>query len=177
MIYYEMLLLLTSDVSQEAYEAIKNKFESVILSKNGEIKNYDRWGKYLLAYPIKKYTYGIYVLLRFGVSKVHLNEVLNEIRSLCALKFNLVVMRYVFVKLGKTISPIYCRPDSLEDSPRRERQYDIEEVISRKIKPSRNYHEGRLQNSSFAGSEVIGGHDSTEHDIKLSRSSHEIQQI
>jgi small subunit ribosomal protein S6 len=151
MIYYEMLLLLTSDISQDTYDAIKNSIQSAVVNKNGTIKNYDRWGKYLLAYPIKKYTYGIYVLVRFGVAKDHLNDVLNEIRSLCALRFNLSVMRYVFVRLGKNISPVYCRPDSLEDSPRRENQYDIEEVISRKIKPSRGHQEDRShRGESFA---------------------------
>lgn len=137
-VYYEKLMLLTPDISPENYDAIKNKVEAIILENGGVIKNYDRWGKYLLAYPIKKYTYGIYVLLRFGIKQDVLNVVLNAIRALCALRFNLTMMRYVFVRLGKEISPVYCRPDSLEDAPRREKSYDIEEVISRKIKSNRN---------------------------------------
>lgn len=132
MIYYEMLMLLTPDISQEGYDLIKEKIESVITENSGIIKNYDRWGKYLLAYPIKKHTYGIYILLRFGVNPSLLNNTLNGIRALCTLRFNLTMMRHVFVRLGKTISETYCRPDSLEDAPRREKTYDIEEVISRK---------------------------------------------
>jgi small subunit ribosomal protein S6 len=132
MIYYEMLMLLTPDISQENYDLIQEKIEGVIKENSGTIKNYDRWGKYLLAYPIKKHTYGIYILLRFGVDSALLNNTLNGIRGLCTLRFNLIIMRYVFVRLGKTISDTYCRPDSLEDAPRREKTYDIEEVISRK---------------------------------------------
>jgi small subunit ribosomal protein S6 len=132
MIYYEMLMLLTPDISQENYDLIQERIESVIKENSGIIKNYDRWGKYLLAYPIKKHTYGIYILLRFGVNQAVLNNTLNSIRALCTLRFNLTIMRYVFVRLGKTISETYCRPDSLEDAPRREKTYDIEEVISRK---------------------------------------------
>jgi small subunit ribosomal protein S6 len=132
MIYYEMLMLLTPDISQENYDLIQEKIESVIKENSGIIKNYDRWGKYLLAYPIKKHTYGIYILLRFGVNQSLLNNTLNSIRSLCTLRFNLIMMRYVFVRLGKKISDTYCRPDSLEDAPRREKTYDIEEVISKK---------------------------------------------
>ncbi len=144
MIYYEMLMLLTPDISQENYDLIKEKIEAAINENSGVIKNYDRWGKYLLAYPIKKYTYGIYVLLRFGVDQKLLNNTLNSIRALCSLRFNLTMMRHVFVRLGKTISETYCRPDSLEDAPRREKTtYDIEEVITRKprynnIKNERN---------------------------------------
>ena len=132
MIYYEMLMLLTPDISQESYELIKEKIEGVIAENSGVIKNYDHWGKYLLAYPIQKHTYGIYVLLRFGVNTKLLNNTLNGIRALCTLRFNLTMIRHVFVRLGKTISENYCRPDSLEDAPRREKTYDIEEVISRK---------------------------------------------
>jgi small subunit ribosomal protein S6 len=132
MIYYEMLILLTPDISPDNYDLVKEKISGVIVENGGVIKNYDRWGKYLLAYPIKKHTYGIYVLLRFGVGLDLLNIVLTGIRSLCILRFNLIIMRHVFVRLGKVISETYCRPDSLEDAPRREKSYDIEEVISRK---------------------------------------------
>ena len=134
MIYYEMLMLLTPDISQEHYDAIKDSMQKAIIDNGGEIKNYDKWGKYLLAYPIKKHTYGIYILLRFGVPSNVLNLTLSSMRALCTLRFNLTIMRHVFVKLGKHISETYCRPDSLEDAPRREKTYDIEEVISKKSK-------------------------------------------
>lgn len=162
MIYYEILLLITPDISQENYDLIKNKLEAVITSKKGVIKNYDRWGKYLLAYPIKKHTYGIYVLLRFGIGQDVLNEVLSNIKVLRTLDFNLLIMRYVFVRLGKAISETYCRPDSLEDSPRREKSYDIDEVLSRKIRPStRNQYEKKfngavlLNDTNFFDEKVI----------------------
>lgn len=149
MIYYEMLMLLTPDISQENYDLIKEKIEEVINQNSGIIKNYDRWGKYLLAYPIKKNTYGIYILLRFGVNQTLLNVTLNSIRSLCTLRFNLIMMRHVFVRLGKTISENYCRPDSLEDAPRREKTYDIEEVINRK--PRYNNKNTEKNNRHFDG--------------------------
>jgi small subunit ribosomal protein S6 len=167
MIYYEMLMLLTPDISRENFELIKDKISAVIAEQKGIIKNYDRWGKYLLAYPIKKHTYGIYVLLRFGVSEDGLNTVLTNIRALCTLRFNIIMMRHVFVRLGKTISETYCRPDSLEDAPRREKSYDIDEVISKKPRytksidqSNKNFDGAILENEhNFIDSHVSSGLD------------------
>lgn len=154
MIYYEMLMILNPDVSQENYDIIKEKIESTITDNNGIIKNYDRWGKYLLAYKIKKNSYGIYVLIRFGVNQKIIHSILDNIQNLCKLRFNLFIMRYVFVKLGKTISDTYCRPDSLEDAPRREKTYDIDEVIGRKNKNNQKTGYGR-NNKNFEGALLL----------------------
>lgn len=154
MIYYEMLMILNPDISQDNYDTIKQKIESQIIENNGIIKNYDRWGKYLLAYKIKKNSYGIYVLLRFGVSQSVIHTVLENIRNLCTLRFNLTVMRYVFVRLGKSISDSYCRPDSLEDAPRREKAYDIDEVIARKNRNNQKTSNHR-RNRNFEGALLL----------------------
>lgn len=137
MIYYEMLMILTSDIPQTIYDEINNTIYNIIKQKDGIVVTYDKWGKYLLAYKIKKSTYGIYVLVRFGIAKEKVQEVLQILHNTCNLKYNNYIMRYVFVKIGKTISDIYCRPDSLEDAPRREKTYDIDEVIARKNKTPR----------------------------------------
>jgi len=124
-VYYEMLMLLRPDLAQDIYDEIKAKIEQVLLQEsNGEIKNYDKWGKYLLAYPVQKCSYGIYVLIRFGIENSKSKEVIDKIKGLCKVRFNTFIMRYVFINLGSTILSTYCRPDSLEDAPRRDRQDD-----------------------------------------------------
>ena len=124
MFYYEMLMLLRPDISQDVFDDVKGKIELAITEENGSLKTYDRWGKYLLAYKVNKCEYGVYVLVRFGVSKEKTSLLLEKLKNICCLKFNLIVMRYVFVSLGKDYIEEYCRPDSLEDAPRRDKNFD-----------------------------------------------------
>ena len=153
MIYYEMLMILVSDIPQDIYDAIYENITNAIKEKDGSVITYDKWGKYLLAYKIKKSAYGIYVLVRFGVKKDKIQEVLKALQNFCVLRYNNHIMRYVFVKIGKAISDVYCRPDSLEDAPRREKLYDIDDVIARKnkyTKKAKNFNEVQVsQNDDF----------------------------
>ena len=122
MIFYEMLVLLKPDITQEVYDQIKESVEHIINTNKAEIKTFDRWGKYLLAYPVQKLSYGIYSLVRFGVNDdCPKAEMFEKIRLLFLLKFNSVVMRHVFVKQGKSLTEHYFRPDLLTDIPRRDR--------------------------------------------------------
>ena len=157
-IYYEMLLLFRPDLTQEQYDTAKSKIEEIVVTKSGEIKNYDRWGKYLLAYPIKKCTYGVYVLVRFGVKEEDVKEVLEQLKMLFTLRFNMFLMRYVFIRLGKTISQEYCRPDSLEEAPRRERSYENDDLTNKLYKRSRN-------NPNFSSRNAIGVMESVDQEM------------
>jgi small subunit ribosomal protein S6 len=123
--YYEILLLLRPDITNESFDDIKSRIQTIIADENsGEIKNYDKWGKYLLAYPVKKCTYGVYTLIRFGIEEENAFKTLEKLRSLFTIRFNIQIMRHVIVNLGKTISEVYSRPDSFEDAPRRSNNRD-----------------------------------------------------
>ena len=127
MVYYEMLLLFRPDVTQDMYNEIKLRLESVVLEEGaGEVVSFDRWGKYLLAYPVKKCSYGVYSLFRFGLGVSISEDVLLRLRSLCLVKFSGDVMRHVFVKVGKDVPGEYCRPDSLEETPRKDAWYSTD---------------------------------------------------
>lgn len=126
MIYYEMLTLLRPDINQDIYDDIKSKIENLIITDfKGIVKNYDKWGKYLLSYPINKCAYGVYVLIRFGITSEK-NGVLEKLRILCSVKFNSSVMRHVIINKGDKFVEIYCKPDSLEDAPRENREEEGE---------------------------------------------------
>lgn len=124
MIYYELLVLLKPDILQESYDEIKGRITSLIEENGGVLKTYDRWGKYLLAYEVQKFSYGIYVLVRFGIEKDASKSLLEKLKNLCQVKFNTTIMRNVIVSLGKNYNEDYCRPDSLEDAPRRDKSSD-----------------------------------------------------
>jgi small subunit ribosomal protein S6 len=120
--YYEILMLLSPDTTQEACDEIKNKIKDTIENDfGGELKTFDKWGKYLLAYQIKNNSYGIYILVRFGVSD---SKALKTLTDLFVFKYESTVLRNVFVKLTKNFSDSYYRPDSLEDAPKSDRAFN-----------------------------------------------------
>jgi small subunit ribosomal protein S6 len=129
--YYEILMLLGPDATQEVCDEIKNKIQSVVVDDlHGEIKTFDKWGKYLLAYQIRKNSYGIYLLVRFGVKD---SKALATLSSLFKFKYESTILRSIFVKLQKNFSDSYYRPDSLEDAPKSDRTFNTTQNQSAEI--------------------------------------------
>ena len=61
---YETLFVVSGNVSEEAYVALKDKFVTLI-GDNGSDVTVNEWGKRRLAYPIDYITEGYYVLVNF----------------------------------------------------------------------------------------------------------------
>ena len=57
---YEVALVLSVAIGDEAVNALKEKFNDLI-AKNGTVENVDEWGKRRLAYPINDETEGYYI--------------------------------------------------------------------------------------------------------------------
>jgi small subunit ribosomal protein S6 len=64
---YELMYIIRTDLEQEAVEATMAKFQGII-SNGGEISSHDLMGKRRLAYEIKKYRDGHYVLVKFNAT-------------------------------------------------------------------------------------------------------------
>jgi small subunit ribosomal protein S6 len=62
---YECCALYRPDVEGEELDAAVQGVRDLITSRGGEVLRVDRWNKRLLAYPIKRYTDGFYVIYRF----------------------------------------------------------------------------------------------------------------
>ena len=62
---YEMLYILSTELADEARDAIIAKFESVVKENGGTVEKVDKWGVKKLAYPINYKTEGYYVLMAF----------------------------------------------------------------------------------------------------------------
>lgn len=62
---YEMLYVLTADLSDEAKEEIIAKFEGTVKQAGGTVEKVDKWGIRKLAYPINYKTEGYYVCMTF----------------------------------------------------------------------------------------------------------------
>lgn len=62
---YEMLYILSTELTDEAKDAIIAKFENVVKTNGGTVEKVDKWGVKKLAYPINYKTEGYYVLMTF----------------------------------------------------------------------------------------------------------------
>ena len=49
---YEMLYILTTDMTDEAKDAIIAKFEAIVQNDGGAVEKTEKWGVKKLAYPI-----------------------------------------------------------------------------------------------------------------------------
>jgi small subunit ribosomal protein S6 len=62
---YELTVIVRPEMSEEDRDKVLVKLEELIKSSNGEVLSRDMWGRRELAYPIKKYKEGVYVLFTF----------------------------------------------------------------------------------------------------------------
>lgn len=61
---YELVLVVSSEVGEDALEATLKNVNQFITGRGGVISEEERWGKRKLAYPIKSSLEGNYVLTR-----------------------------------------------------------------------------------------------------------------
>ena len=89
---YEMLLLLKSDMEEEAREAELNKYREIVSSKGGAVESTDKWGVKKTAYPIDFQTEAFYVLMKFSAEADAVKE-LDRVAGLSG-----VVLRRMITK-------------------------------------------------------------------------------
>ncbi len=62
---YEMLILLRSDMEEEAREAELKKYADIVTSMGGTVESTDKWGVKKTAYPIQYKSEAFFVLMTF----------------------------------------------------------------------------------------------------------------
>ena len=62
---YELVVIISPEVVDEALDTKIDAISQLVTSKDGVISSVERWGKRKLAYPIKHFTEGDYVLAQF----------------------------------------------------------------------------------------------------------------
>ncbi|AOZ92871.1 MULTISPECIES: 30S ribosomal protein S6 [Paenibacillus] len=85
---YEVMYIIRPDIEQDVVQATVEKFQGII-SNGGEITKHDVMGKRRLAYEIKKFNDGTFVLVNFNGTP----EVINELERL--MKISDEVIRYL----------------------------------------------------------------------------------
>jgi len=74
---YEALFVVRPDVPDEEVQTVANEVEKIVTDNSGAIVRSEIWGKRRLAYEVKKFTEGNYVLLRFE-SEPHVPKTMEE---------------------------------------------------------------------------------------------------
>ena len=117
MFRYEILILTIPEITKDEASTLEFQIEKIVNKAKGSIISFERWGKYKLAYPVKKNDYGVYFLVRFELEDS--STLIKDLNMLFAVKFSDLVARSVVTRLEKNQSLEYQKPPSLEDSPKR----------------------------------------------------------
>lgn len=112
---YETLILAVPEVTQDEAKKMEKEVDRLVQEAKGATISFEKWGKYRLAFPVKKNDYGVYFLARFEVPQG--TKLTEEVKTLFAIKLNNFVMRTVITQLDPEGSLAYQRPKSLEEVP------------------------------------------------------------
>jgi len=113
---YEVLMLSVPEITSDETSNLEKGFDKIVRDAKGTLVSFERWGKYRLAFPIRKNDYGIYFLARLEVDDANSLKLLDELKSFFAIKVNDLVVRNMVSKLDMNASLVYQRPRSLEEA-------------------------------------------------------------
>ncbi len=91
---YELVFIINPEVAEEAIETTINGIKQFITGRDGTISNADQWGKRKLAYPIKHFSEGNYVLIQFKMNAKWSKELEAN------LQISEQILRHLLIKLN-----------------------------------------------------------------------------
>jgi len=91
---YELIVIISPEVPEEEVPANIDKIKELITSKGGSITQVDRWGKRRLAYSVKHFKEGNYVLTKFQTEQAATAELEANLR------ISEKILRHMLVRLG-----------------------------------------------------------------------------
>ncbi|MDW7652373.1 MAG: 30S ribosomal protein S6 [Bacillota bacterium] len=89
---YETMFIFKPEQDDEAYDALVEKFKGIIESEGAEVTNVNRMGRRKLAYEVKKFNEGYYVLFNYTGGSNATDELERNFR------ISDDVIRYLIVK-------------------------------------------------------------------------------
>ena len=127
---YETLFIVRPDVEEEDLTAIVGRVEDAIKANGGTPSEPQVWGKRRLAYAVKTYREGIYVLVSFEGPP----EVVGKLRE--HFRFNEDVIRHIITLQGPPRSEQDLQSEVTQRGPRRSEQDPQSEVTQREPRRS-----------------------------------------
>ena len=111
---YETLLLARTEATEDDLGMVEKYFDQLLSDSQGTLDSFDRWGKYRLAYPVKKDTHGVYILVRYQIPESRISKMLVEIDRFMKIKCSNFIMRYVNIRLDPNASSTYIKPEPMD---------------------------------------------------------------
>jgi small subunit ribosomal protein S6 len=117
---YETIYIANPNLEDDALNEIIAKFSDIVEKKKGSVVKIDDWGKRKLAYEVKRFDRGHYVLLDFCGFPDAVTELERN------LKLDDRIIKYLTVKIEEDVEPtdIAVKTKGKEDEP--ESQSDVE---------------------------------------------------
>jgi len=97
---YELVMVLSPEAAEEEVAAAVERVAEFITERGGDVSNHETWGLRRLAYPIKRFQEGNYILAHFSMDAAQLREL---DRSLTASED---VLRHLVTKVDKNARPV-----------------------------------------------------------------------
>ena len=91
---YELVLIISPEVVDKGLDTTIDRVTQFITEKGGSISDIEQWGKRRLAYPIKHFVEGSYVLTRFKLKPTLSKELEANLR------ISEEVIRHLLIKLS-----------------------------------------------------------------------------
>ena len=91
---YELIYIIRPEADEENSEATVESVGQFTTGKGGIVSEVERWGKRRLAYPIKQFGEGTYVLTRFQMQPEYNKDLETNLR------ISENVIRHLLIKLG-----------------------------------------------------------------------------
>lgn len=97
--HYEIIYIINPNQSDDEFNEIVEKFNNLIVNEKGIIIKNQKWGKQRLAYTVKKFNNGFYVLVNFCANPGVTTELERN------LNLDDRIIKYQIVKLSNKADP------------------------------------------------------------------------
>ncbi len=91
---YELIVIISPEVPEEEVPTNIDKLSEFITARGGTVSEVNRWGKRKLAYPIKRFREGNYVLTKLKLDPRKTAELEANLR------ISERILRHLLVKIG-----------------------------------------------------------------------------
>jgi len=91
---YELVVIISPEVVDEAVDSVVDSVSRFITENGGTVSAVEQWGKRKLAYPIKHFMEGSYVLTRFKLQP----KLSKQLEA--SLEISEEVLRHILVRLN-----------------------------------------------------------------------------
>ncbi len=121
--HYETIYIADPTLDDDSLKEIIDKFSDLIKKLKGFIVKVDEWGKRKLAYEVKRFDKGYYVVLDFYA----LPETVTELER--NLKLDDQILKYITVKIDENVDPkdLVSKEKEIEDTTEESHNEHLEE--------------------------------------------------